>query len=345
LTGRTQFTEICSTTSSIKDITYGVPQGSILGPLLFLIYVNDLPSSTSLNLLSFADDTTVYHSSPNLRDTFGTINTELTKMYIWLCENKLLLNISKTKFMIFGPQNSVIPNAPQLKINNQLIAQVGNTHNEKSIKFLGVYLDEHLTWKNHINATCNKMSRSLFAINQAKKFLPMNALRTLYFSLIHSQIFYGIEAWGNSSSFNKVTNLQKRAVRIIHLKPYRHHTDPLFKSSYIMKAIDVYKSQVMLIAYKYKFNKLPISFIDFYPNPTSSNIVTRQHNNIYLRKARTKFSSSSIYHKIPIIWNSLENNLKDILKYNKFKSTIKTSFISEYQGVVICNNPRCHQCA
>ena len=118
-------------------------------------------------------------------------------------------------------------------MNNVKIILFGE--NDESIKFLGLHLDEHLTWTKHIAAITSKISKSLFVINRVKYVLPHYALKTVYFSLVQSHLQYGIQAWGNATTISKLTVLQKRAIRIINQINYRGHTDPLFKSERIKK--------------------------------------------------------------------------------------------------------------
>ncbi len=174
LSNRKQYVEIEGVESDMLTIQTGVPQGSILGPLLFIIYINDIANSSDLfHLIVYADDTTISGSLNILSQQAETgelnnvINTELTKINDWLKVNKLSLNIGKTKFMIFHtPQKRKIPKL-DLRINNTSIEQV------RYFDFLGIVLNENLNWTDHINKISNKISRNIGVINRIKHFVPI----------------------------------------------------------------------------------------------------------------------------------------------------------------------------
>ena len=232
LSDRTQYVEFDIGKSSINKIKCGVPQGSILGPLLYLIYVNDIPKSTKASLLSFADDTSLFISKSNIDDLFASANEEINNLYEWFCANKLSLNAKKTKYIVIrAPHFNCNFEHLKVSIKNTELCQIGTTFEEQSTKFLGIYLDEFLSWKHHIHHVNNKISRALFQIKQVKHFLPVESLKTLYFALIHPHILYGILAWGNAtpSVLHKTVVLQKRAIRTINKSTYNSHTEPLFK--------------------------------------------------------------------------------------------------------------------
>ncbi len=345
LTNRHQFTHLNGTSSMVREIVCGVPQGSILGPLLFLVYVNDIKSASNLTTFCFADDTTVLASGPDVVTLIGSVNSELHSLSVWLRENRLALNVGKTRCLIISPTGHGIDPDVSVTIDGQLVSRVSRSEvGENSTKFLGIHLDERLSWQNHIAEICKKLAKTLFAINMAKNSLPTVALITLYHALIESQIIYGIAVWGNSPGVGKIEKIQKQAMRIVYKMPYRAHSDPLFKASHILKVKDLYTLNVSLLGFDYKHNLLPKSFYNFYPSITRS-MSTRQVNNIASKTPRTTFSASSIYHMIPRVWNDQSNNLKGEGIRSRFKNTCKDKFINCYSDIVHCDNPFCRQCA
>jgi hypothetical protein len=188
LSERQQYVQIGKEKSIVRSIKCGVPQGSILGPILFIIYINDLHTATNLNVLTFADDTTIYSSGNNANDLITHVNTEFHKIFEWCCANKLSLNIAKTHYSIFSPTNISVNNT--ISLNDMHIRRINNSSETKAVKFLGVLIDENLTWKPHINYIKSKISRAIFAINKVKNILPRSALKSLYYSMVHCHLMY-----------------------------------------------------------------------------------------------------------------------------------------------------------
>ncbi len=182
--------------------------------------------------------------------------------------------------------------------------QVGNKNEESSTKFLGVLLDENLTWKMHLKHINTKISRAMFSIKQVKNMLPLDSLRTLYFSMIHPHLSYGILAWGNATTSNlkHTITLQKRAIRLINRSAYNSHTDPLFKNSQILKLNDLYTYETTMFMYKYMTNKLPPSFANIFiqNHLRQEHHNTRQVNLLHIEKDGTHHLLASS-HYIPFL--------------------------------------------
>ena len=234
LSGRHQYVDYNDVKSETKSISIGVPQGSILGPLFFLIYVNDLPSVTPIfYMLMYADDTTLYCNLVGVNSEVK-INNELSKISEWLSSNKLSLNIKKTKFMVFHtPQKRV--NYSVLKLNNVNIERVSQ------FNFLGVVINSTLKWDKHIAHISLKISRATGVIFRLRRIYPRQILLTLYNTLILPHLSYCILVWGSKIKYNHpLLLLQKKAVRNIANKDYIAHSEPLCKSLNILKIPDIF---------------------------------------------------------------------------------------------------------
>ena len=262
LKNRTQYVSVSDQKSDLKEIKCGIPQGSVLGPLLFLLYINDLPQATNFFTSLFADDTGLLLSSSDPNRLMKIANFELEKAKEWFQANKLTLNVSKTKYIVFRNKNMNFKSDMfRLMIGDEVLERIGNNCQEKSFKFVGVQFDEFLTWEHHINHVAKRISSSIFALNQAKKFLPLNIRLTLYNSLVQPFLEYGIAAWGAAKCqyIEKIEKLQKKAVRCISNSRYNSHTEPLFGKLKLLKISDIFDLAIQTIMYKYGNWKLPRS--------------------------------------------------------------------------------------
>ena len=331
LNGRTQKVKCLGDISDEKDIEMGVPQGSILGPLLFILFINDLPNiSGKLKAIMFADDTTLFISDKNIDNLTISFNRELSTLNNWFTANKLSLNLGKTHYLLFSSNPQIRSREIDLKINNTPIEKATNT------KFLGVQIDDKLSWSQHIDYICSKIRRSIGIIKKASNTLERNTLITLYYSIVFPYLCYCHIVWAKASSLylDRLFKLQKRVVRIICNEEYLAHTDPLFRACGIIKLNDLYTYFISIFTYKSKHRLFPSSFdkqtnLSFHiPNPITHN--TRLANSLVihtpfcrtsLRQKTVQFQSKKIYNdflvplgliNLPSIF-SLKKSLKSIL--------------------------------
>ena len=255
LSNRKQYVYYNNVSSSLQGITCGVPQGSILGPLLFILYVNDIENCSSLlNFILFADDTNIFYSCKDYQDFTKTVNLELHKLSQWFCANKLSLNVSKSNFILFGNRTQrCYDSIFKIVIDGNSLERVSNT------KFLGVYIDENLNWKHHTQQISLKIAKNIGVINRIKNLLPPELLLSLYYTIIQPYFLYCNIIWGdaNQIALKRLVCLQKRAIRVITKSSYRASSSPLFAKLGIIKLVDVYKLQVSIFMYKAKHGMLP----------------------------------------------------------------------------------------
>ena len=350
LTNRKQFVSVNNYNSSMKNISTGVPQGSILGPLLFLIAMNDIhEASDKFHAVLYADDTslieplctfdTTSRLNPLNIDTISTnINSELQAIYDWLCVNKLSLNIPKTKFMLFHhKQRNIDSLIPNLSIDGNVIEYVTN------FNFLGLILDENLSFDLHIQKISNKISRSLGTLNKLKRFLPQHTLLLLYNSLILPHLQYAISCWGFKSS--RLLKLQKRAMRIITCSKYNAHTDPIFKKLKILQIDDLYNLSLLKFYYKFKKGTLPRYFhniVYFHEHSYPTRYIEDPAHRLCL----TEYAKNSVRNYLPVFLDTMPASIVDKVDTHSlqgFSKYCKHYYISKYEDH--CSILNCYVCS
>ena len=259
LSERQQYIECIDGISSLEYITCGVPQGSTLGPLLFLIYINDLPAATSLDSTLFADDTALIDSAACCEELQISINKKIEMVNLWLKSNKLSLNPSKTKFMVFGSRQT----------NWQFHLQIDNKKIEraKCIEYLGIILDENLSWKPHIDHLCKKVSQSLGILYKLRRILGIDAIKIVYYSLIYSHLKYGNISWAgtNKTTLKPLVILHNKAIRCMLSAESQHSSNSLlYKQCGVLQLKDIYRSEIAKFMYRFENHMLPPIFHNFF---------------------------------------------------------------------------------
>ena len=323
LSNRQQYISYNNKNSSIKKIICGVPQGSILGPLLFLLYVNDLQNASQIfKPIMFADDTNLFYSHNNIKQLFQIVNQELKQIQTWFNANKLSLNLTKTKYSFFHSSyySDLIPlRLPRLAINNKIIKR------ETVMKFLGVLLDENLNWKNHIHCIENKISKNLGILYKARLVLNEKCTKQLYFSFIHSYLNYANIAWGSTSKTNlKVLfRRQKHASRIIYFKDKLTHARPLMKSLNALNIFQLNIYQILLFMHKVKNNNIISLFKNSF-SKTWNKYNTKATNTTFSKPfSKTKRGQYNITFRGPQLWNALVPKILHDMSFDIFKLKIK----------------------
>lgn len=319
LRDRCQYVHVNNVSSPLLPITIGVPQGSILGPLLFLIYINDMCKSTSiLRFIHFADDTTVFIRGNILRNLYCTMNRELCAIDAWLSANRLSLNLNKTSLMIFSNKNTNTNCSINIRnINIEFVQQA---------KFLGILIDDKLKFKQHIYSVISRVSKSCGIMKKLAKSLPPYILRKLYFTLVYPFLIYGIECWGNSSKTlrTKLFKLQNKCVKHFYDKtPYISYD---FSSSRIFPFKKIYQYFMLVKFYKYCILEENLYFLNKINNfQTMHNKGTRFKFNGFLthpRVLRSVYFNSFVFNSIKL-WNELPPLLKNCNSLPCFKRCLK----------------------
>ena len=326
----------------------GVPQGSILGPLLFIIYMNDICESSALfDFILYADDTTLSaplgefrFSSTGENPSHPTINLELNKIFKWLTANKLSLNVDKTKFMIFHfPQHKLDKSRiPLIEINGVTIQQVHD------FNFLGITITDTLSWHAHIEKIATKISRTIGILNRLKHTVNSDTLRVIYNSLILSHLNFGLLSWGSST--NRIFKLQKKAVRSIAKAKYNSHTEPLFQLLNLLKISDLYQLKLLKFYFKLRNGTLPCYFNNLFPyNADINTYTTRQSNQLYVPIAKHTMVKQSIRYCLPPTINSTPEPILSKINthsYHGFSLYIKKHMLQQY--TFLCTNNNCYVC-
>ncbi|PNF44137.1 hypothetical protein B7P43_G03190, partial [Cryptotermes secundus] len=305
-----------SITSNWSKLQHGVPQGSVLGPLLFLLYINDLPQATVDTALSvlFADDTSliVMDKSPDIME--AKLNASLINIDKWFKSNLLSINLLKTFTMQFITKNSV----PTKASNSYDISDLVEASH---LKFLGLEVDNILSWNIHIDSVINKLATVCFMIISVRPYMSGSSLVKIYHSLFHSILSYGIIFWGQATNTKKLFLIQKKAVRLMTGYSNRHSCRNLFRQLGILPLKSQYIYSVLLFVSKN--SKL------FTTNHDAHNLQTRQRSNLYLPTSTLTLYQKGVYFTGIKLFNNLPLEIKGMVgKYKQFKISLRRYLIT-----------------
>ena len=335
LTNRKQFVSINGVDSNLKSMNFGVPQGSVLGPLLFLIYINDLHCAIKHSTTRhFADDTNLLIRNSSLKKLKKKLNLDLRSLTAWLKANKISLNASKTEILVFKHPNKPINYDLQIKLDGSRL------YPSKFVKYLGLLLDSNLNWNYHIKLLAPKLSRAAGMLAKARHYVNSDILRNLYFGIFSSLLHYGSQIWGQyeNANINRIIKLQNKAIRIINFADFREPPAKLYRKSKILKFTDNIKLYNYIYVHDNMNRRLPSTLLNKFTYIHDSHGINTRNSSLQcvtLPADRTIiYGIHSITSQAARTWNFLQiNHFKDnlhLLSRNLCKKKLTAYFIDSY---------------
>lgn len=326
---RCQYTVVNGVASERALLPCGLPQGSVLSPLLFLLFINDIHRAVQTDLPRlFADDTSVFLTASNEAELQLRANEVAIKLEKWLLANRLSLNVSKTNYIVFNPNRKTISS-----INLNFFGQ--NVQEVTFTKFLGLQIDKELTWKAHIEHLCKNLVKFCGIFYKIRSLIPPSCAHLLYYAFVHSNILYGIEVYANTcpTHLEKLSILNNKIIRILFNKPLSTHVKCLYETTNSLPVHSLHEFQLIKIVHKaiYHKNKIPEVLKNYFCNVNNfSSHFLRNEKNLKIIRYNTNLGQRCLKFKGPKLWNPLPDRLKNTISDAVFPKYLKTHVFSKY---------------
>lgn len=327
LADRNQIVSIDDSSSEKQGVECGVPQGSILGPLLFSLYINDVTYVTKkCKIVLYADDTVIYFSAADCKSVESALNLDFAAVAEWMDANKLTLNVSKTKSVLFGTPCMLKKSCKlNIKFNSQDIEQV------HEFKYLGITLDSELTFESHINILCKKIASKIGVLGKVRKFLSRNHLLMIYNSIVQPHFDYASTVWSNTCAkyTDPLLSLQGRAGRVILGVPKLTPTEEVVRDLSWTPMKTRWNCQRAVMMFKVARGLVPRYLSDRFTSLAATNSgegrVTRGQTQGGFRpvSSGTEWGRRRFASHGPFLWNQLPADVKATQSMTVFKSSIK----------------------
>ena len=323
LLGRKQFTVVNRCSSAVAPLVSGVPQGSILGPLLYLIYVNCIQNvSHDFKPRLFADDTNLFLIATKLNELQIKANLALDQLSNWCSANKLKINASKTCYSLYRSKKTISsPFDFKLVLNGLEIQQT------QCSKYLGINIDDDLNWQTHINFLYSKLMKLCGILYKIKSFIPEETVKTIYYALVNSNIIYGIEIYANTyySYIDKLIKVNNRIIRIVYNKSFYTHTKDLYSLINSLPIDKLHEYYLLSFVHKVLFDEnMPLIFKNYFQKvEVDSQYSLRNSLSIKVIRFKTSFGQRCCLYKAAKLWNTLPSDVKSIRCYHTFCKAVK----------------------
>ena len=327
LSSRSQYVYMNGVRSEYAAVECGIPQGSVLGPLLFSIYINDLGNVIKKSKLSlYADDTCMYYSSKNVSEIKTVMEDDLREVSRWLASNKLKLNLAKCEFLLVGSRNRIkkVSKTTSISLNGECIKRVNNT------KYLGIVIDEYLDWGAHIKHMKSKIAKCVYLLKRIRPYISQNDALLLYKTLIQCHLDYCDGVWSNTGKgyIEQLSILQKRALKIVLMVNRRFPTEELYCQLKIDSVTERLNTRTILFIHKVLYGVVPLYIKRRFTFQTPHYRTRNSDHNLIIPHAKTNYGKRRLEYRGAFAWNNLTTDLKGTNSNYHFRKQLRSILIT-----------------